>query len=82
MPYHEMDTHGLDYSRPPPDLIEENEEYEVEAILAHKVIRGTRRYLIKWRGYASAENSWEPEQHLIPNAVDLLAAYKKAKKLR
>ena len=80
MLYHKMDTHGLNYSRPPPDLIEENED-EVKAILAHKVIHGTWRYLIKWRGYVSAENSWELAQHLVLNAADLLAAYKKAKKL-
>jgi hypothetical protein len=27
--------------------------------------KGKGRYLIKWKGYAHTENSWEPE-HFIP----------------
>jgi hypothetical protein len=38
--YHENDTHGPNYLDPPPDTIDNEEEYEVEAILAHKLIRG------------------------------------------
>src|SRR5258708_2755005 len=34
-PYRETDAHGLNYSSPPPDLIEGEEEYEVEKILNH-----------------------------------------------
>lgn len=30
-------------------------------------------YLIKWRGYPSSENTWEPRQHL--NCARLLAAF-------
>jgi hypothetical protein len=29
-------VHGLNFQEPPPDIINEEEEYEVEAILAHK----------------------------------------------
>ena len=32
-PYRETIEHGTNYTRPPPDLIEDAEEYEVEAIL-------------------------------------------------
>ena len=35
MPYKETDLHGNNETRPPPDLVEGNEEYEVEAILSH-----------------------------------------------
>ena len=34
-PYHKMLTHGPNYSRPPPDLIEGKEEYEVEKVTNH-----------------------------------------------
>jgi len=32
-PYHKTMIHGLNYSRPPSDLIDDQEEYEVEKIL-------------------------------------------------
>src|SRR5258707_12678710 len=34
-PYRETDAHRPNYSRPPPDLIEGEEEYEVEKIINH-----------------------------------------------
>ena len=60
MPYHETKLHGPNFMRPPPDLIDGEEEYEVEEILQlwklgrqHKV-----QYLIKWKGYPDSENQW------------------------
>jgi len=35
-PYQETETHGPNFLQPPPDLIEGEEEYEVEAIIAHR----------------------------------------------
>ena len=35
-PYRETNTHRPNYTRPPPDLIEGEEEFEVEAIIAHR----------------------------------------------
>ena len=35
MTYKEMMEHGPNFLRPPPDLIDGEEEYEVEAILRH-----------------------------------------------
>jgi hypothetical protein len=34
--YHETDIHGPNFHNPLPDLINNKEEYEVEAILSHK----------------------------------------------
>jgi hypothetical protein len=39
-------------------------EYEVEQIVGHRVTRGILQFLIKWKGYASFENTWEPEVNL------------------
>jgi hypothetical protein len=33
MPYREMPIHGANYQRPPPDLVDGMEEYEVEKVL-------------------------------------------------
>ena len=34
-PYHENATHGPNFLEPPPDLVDGEEEYEVEAIVSH-----------------------------------------------
>ena len=69
--------HGNNETRPPPDLVEGNEEYKIEAILSHCLHKNQETtYLIKWKGYDSSENSWEPESSLT-NAEEELNTYKK-----
>jgi hypothetical protein len=48
-PYHESPEHRPNYSRPPPDLLEGEEEYEVECIVNHWCSGRARtlQYLIK-----------------------------------
>ena len=65
---------------PPPDLIEDEEEYEIEAIVAHRGKGKRRQYLVKWMGYSSAENEWKPERELT-HAPDILNGYKSANNL-
>ena len=59
-PYKETKMHGPNFVEPPPDLIDREEEYEVEAILdSRKWGRGRKQqYLVKWKGYSDAENQW------------------------
>ena len=59
-PYRETPTHRPNYSRPPPDLVDNAEEYEVEKILdSRKFGRGRKlQYLVKWKGYPDSENQW------------------------
>ena len=59
-PYKETAFHGTNYTRPPLDLINDDEEYEVEQILDSR-IRGRNRkiqYLVKWVGYPDSDNQW------------------------
>ena len=59
--YSEMTSHGPNFSRPPPDLINSKEEYEVEQIKAHRNFGRSKclQYLIKWKGYPESDNTWE-----------------------
>lgn len=43
---------------------EEGEDYEVEGIVDHKKSKGGWLFLVKWVGYDSEENTWEPEVSL------------------
>src|SRR6201996_9858367 len=60
-PYRETTMHGENYQRPPPELVDNEEEFEVEAILDSRTFgRGRKlQYLIKWLGYPDSDNQWE-----------------------
>ncbi|OAL36865.1 hypothetical protein AYO20_03921 [Fonsecaea nubica] len=59
------------------ESIEEEEEamYIAETIRNHKFLKGQVYYWIKWQGYGQKDNTWEPEEHLLPHARQLLADY-------
>ena len=80
-PYHETAAHGPNFSRPPPDLINGEEEYEVERIVNHRRHGRSRtlQYLIKWKGYPESDNTWEPASQV--HAPDLIKSYQKSNAL-
>ena len=80
-PFRQTDVHGPSFANPPPDLINGEEQYEVEAILNHHKISRGYQYLIRWKNYSSGDDQWEPELH-IKNADEILSDYKKKHKLR
>ena len=79
-PYKENDIHSPNYPQPPPDLINGEEEYKVERILKHRGHPKHHQYLIRWKGYAADEDSWQNKADL-GNASELLQEYKKRAKL-
>jgi hypothetical protein len=79
-PYIETETHGPNYTNPPPDLVEGEEEFEIESILAHRKLGRSHQYLVKWKGYDSSNNTWEPERQFA-NAQEMLKSYKRRQKL-
>jgi len=71
-PYRETDLHGSNYSRPAPDLIDNEEEYKVEKILDSRQFgrRRKRQYLIKWKGYPDSDNEWVDKRDVhAPEAI-------------
>ena len=48
----------------PPIEIEGIEQYEVQSIQSHRDKKGGREYLVRWKGYSPAEDTWEPTKHL------------------
>ncbi|EXJ95495.1 hypothetical protein A1O1_00617 [Capronia coronata CBS 617.96] len=54
---------------------EGEDEYVVEAIRSHRVYKGQVQYYIKWLGYSDDDNTWEPEDNLLPHAAKILSQY-------
>ncbi len=52
-------------SMPPPNLVHNELEFEVEAVLKSKQLRGREReYLVKWKRYHPIEASWVNESNM------------------
>ena len=79
--YQSTEPYSPTLSSPPPDVIDNEEEYKVKAILSHKGLNGWRLYLTTWKGYPSSENTWEPKVNLCHSPI-LLNTYKQEHSLR
>src|SRR5258708_4671426 len=75
VPYQENAVHGPNFSKPPPDLVQGTEEYEVEHLVNHRCHGRSRmlQYFVKWKGYPESDNTWEPLQNI--HAPELLKKY-------
>ena len=62
------------YSNPEPVLIDDEEEWEVESIISHRVYGPTRKYRIRWKGYSAVDDTWEDESALT-HSLELLTSY-------
>ena len=75
-PYRETEFHGPNYARPPPDLINEEEQYEVEQVLDERNngCWKKKQYLVKWKGYPDSDNQWLDAKDM-ENAQELIAEF-------
>jgi hypothetical protein len=77
IPHHETEAYGEQYTQPPPVLIDGEQEYTVEEIIADRTHRHKRQYLVKWEGYPDSENSWVNKKDL--HTDELLNEYRCSK---
>ena len=61
--------------KPPPELEEGEEVYDVKTIPNHMRRGRGYQYFVKWRGYPITDASWKPE-HVFSNDGDTLTRYK------
>jgi len=69
-----------------PVIIEGEEESEVEKILNKRMIRGKKKFLVRWKGYTAEEDIWDNKENL-KNAKEMVKEFEReyreeAKELR
>uniref|UniRef100_A0A1B0A3S2 Chromo domain-containing protein n=1 Tax=Glossina pallidipes TaxID=7398 RepID=A0A1B0A3S2_GLOPL len=55
------------------NLDENSQEYIVERVEGKRIVNGCVQYLLKWAGYDSSANTWEPVENL--NCPGLVARF-------
>ena len=75
-PYRETEFHGPNYNRPPPDLVEGEEQYKVEQVLDEHIYGcwKKKQYLVNWKGYPDSDNQWLDAKDM-ENTQELIAEF-------
>ena len=53
--------HGDPVPPPSPIVVDGEEEYIIDKIIKHRVLRGKMHYLVRWKGYDQSSDEWLPE---------------------
>ncbi|QRW21771.1 Retrotransposable element Tf2 protein [Rhizoctonia solani] len=64
---------------PPPVTVDREEEYKVKGITDAEERNRKWFFQVKWKGYGSKQNTWEPQENL-KNTKKILKEYKKEMK--
>ena len=60
--------------KPAPILIDNAEEWEAEDILDYRLQNNRHEFLVHWKGYERADDSWEPIENL-EHSLELIHEY-------
>ncbi|SGY45109.1 BQ5605_C001g00247 [Microbotryum silenes-dioicae] len=60
---------GREATEPAAIIVQGNEEWEVKRIVDEKGKGSRKRFLVKWKGWADSDNTWEPCSHLEDTAA-------------
>jgi hypothetical protein len=75
MPYVETEVHGPNFMRPPPEIENNEERYEIETILRHRKRGRGYNYFVLWKGYPITDASWEPASSFTQGGEKILKEY-------
>jgi len=75
MPYVETEVHGPNFTRPPPEIENDEERYEIETILKHRKRGRGYNYFVLWKGYPITDASWEPASSFTQGGEKILKEY-------
>jgi len=51
-------------------------EFEVEKILNKRIVKGKKKFLVRWKGYMVEEDTWENRENL-ENAKELVEEFER-----
>src|ERR1700744_5422927 len=65
-PYTKTKMHGPNYTRPVPDLIDGQEEYEIEKVINSRYYGRRRKlqFLVRWNGSPDSDNEWFAKENV------------------
>ena len=78
-PYHRREGASGPTLYPGPEIVDDEEEFEVEAILQREDLQGTAYYLVRWKGYPPEYDQWVSEDDMS-NAQGLISNYNQSQK--
>jgi hypothetical protein len=73
---------SLAFSNPPPVVgatDSPDAQWEVEKVVADRMVRGRLKYKVRWLGYSAASDEWIDSEELKEDAPDVVRDYEAAK---